>query len=134
MSDAILLNQHAQQYNLKTSSTRFQCNNISSSKTSWRHLQDVFKTSWKKRNCYVENVLKTSWRCFKDMSRLKTSWRNIFKTSSRCFGDNTSSRCLGDKQFLLRISVSNKSKCVSHKSIFHQSISDEPKTNPKCIN
>ena len=27
-----------------------------------RCLQDVFKTSWKKKNCYAEDVLKTSWR------------------------------------------------------------------------
>ena len=107
-----------------------------------RRHEDIFKMSSRPLGRKGIVTLKTSsrrledmsWRCFKDMSCLKTSWRNIFKTSSRCFGDNTSSRCLGDKQFLLRISVSNKSKCVSNKSIFHQSISDEPKTNPKCIN
>ena len=49
------------------SSRRLQHNNFSSSKTSSRllqdvfttHLQDVFKTSWKTKNCYAEEVLKT---------------------------------------------------------------------------
>ena len=62
---------------LKTSSTRLQCNNFTSSKTSWRRLEDVFKTSrktsWKTKNCYAEDVL-------------KTSWRHILKTSSRRLG------------------------------------------------
>ena len=35
----------------KMSSRRLQCNNVSSS-----------KTSWKTKNCYAEDVLKTSWR------------------------------------------------------------------------
>ena len=38
-------------------------------KTSSRRLQDVFKTSWKTKNCYAEDLLKTSWRHV-----LKTSW------------------------------------------------------------
>ena len=70
---------------LKTSSTRLQCNNFTSSKTSWRRLEDVFKTSrktsWKTKNCYAEDVFKTSWRHV-----LKTSWRHILKTSSRRLG------------------------------------------------
>ena len=28
--------------------------------TSWRRFQDVFKTSWKTKNCYAEDALKTS--------------------------------------------------------------------------
>ena len=51
---------------LKTSSTRLQRNNFTSS-----------KTSWKTKNCYAEDVLKTSWRHV-----LKTSWRHVLKTSS----------------------------------------------------
>ena len=35
----------------KTSSRRLQCNNFLSSKTSTKGLQDVFKTSWKTKNC-----------------------------------------------------------------------------------
>ena len=30
--------------------------------TSWKRLEDVLKTSWKKKNCYVENVFETSSR------------------------------------------------------------------------
>ena len=78
---------------LKTSSTRLQRSNFTSSKTSWRRLtktswrrlEDVFKTShktsWKTKDCYAEDVLKTSWRHV-----LKTSWRHILKTSSRRLG------------------------------------------------
>ena len=84
---------------LKTSSTRLQPNNFMSSKTSWRRFQDlsqdVFKTSWKTKNCYAEDVL-------------KTYLENVFKTSRR------------KTKFLLVISVSNKSKCVSNKSLFHK--------------
>ena len=34
---------------------------------------------------------------------------------------------------ILEISVSNKSKCVSNKSIFNESTFDNSKANPKCI-
>ena len=55
-------------------------------KKFWRRLedllQDVFKTSWKTKNCYAEDVLKTSWRHV-----LKTSWRHVLKTSWRHYGD-----------------------------------------------
>ena len=30
--------------------------------TSWKHLEDVFKTPWKTNNCYAEDFLKTSWK------------------------------------------------------------------------
>ena len=75
---------------LKTSSTRPQHNNFTSSKT---------------KICYAED---------------------IFKTSGRHYGDQ--------KNYLLGISVSNKSKCVSNKSIFYKSQSSNSKANPKCIN
>ena len=74
---------------LKTSSTRLQRNNFSSSKTSCKY---VLKTSWKTKNCYAEDVLKTSLR------------------QTKC---------------LLGISLSNKPKSVSDKSISHISISDK---------
>ena len=53
-----------------TSSRRPQRNNLSSSKTSSRRLEDVFKMFWKMSNCYAEGVLKTSSRHV-----LKMSWR-----------------------------------------------------------
>ena len=78
--------------------------------------------------CYLNDVI---WSCFgvithqtvvgfsrhlKDI--LKTCFEDIFKTSWR------------ETKCLLGISVSNKSKCVSNKSIFHKSISGESKVNP----
>ena len=90
-------------------------------KTSWRHLarrlEDVLKTSWKTKSCYAEDVLKTYLE-----EVLKTFLEVILKTLWR------------QTKFLLGISVSNKSKCVSNKSIFHKSISDNSNANPKCIN
>ena len=56
---------------LKTSSTRLQRNNFTSSKTSWRRLEDVLQRRF-------EDVLKTSWRHV-----LKTSWRHVLKMSWR---------------------------------------------------
>ena len=79
-------------------------------KTSSRRLQgllqDVFRTSWKTKNCYAEDVLKTSWRhVLRTFWRhvLKTSWRPVLKTSWRLLEDvlqrrleDLSSRCLQD--------------------------------------
>ena len=91
---------------LKTSSARLQRSNFTSSKKSWRFLakkywrrvEDVFKTSWKTKTFYAEDVLKTSWRhvlktfwrhVFKKSWRytLKMSWRHVFKTFWRQYGD-----------------------------------------------
>ena len=36
-------------------------------------------------------------------------------------------------KYIVGISVSNKSKCVSNKFIFHKSIFDNSNANPKCI-
>ena len=94
---------------LKTSSTHLQRNNFTSSKTFWRRLEDVLKTC-------LEDVLKT---CLEDV--LKTYLEDVFKTSRR------------QTKFLLVISVSNKSKCVSNKSMFHKSISDKSMANRKCV-
>ena len=62
--------------NICWSSTRLQRNNFTSSKTSWRRLEGVFKTFGKTKNCYAEDVFKTSWRHV-----LKLSWSPIWKTS-----------------------------------------------------
>ena len=70
--------------------------------------QDVLKTAWKTKNCYAEDVLKT---CLEDV--LKALWRQA--------------------KYLLGISVFNKSKCVSNKSIFNKSTFENSKANPKCI-
>ena len=74
----------------KTSSRRLQRNNFSSSRTSCRRLQDIlkmcckmssrriFKTSWKTKNCYAEDVLKTSsdmsWRRLQDVLKTDKCW------------------------------------------------------------
>ena len=68
--------------NICWSSTHLQRNIFTSSKTSWRRLEDVFrasrKTSWKMKNCYAEDVFQTSWR-----HALKMSSRHILKTPLR---------------------------------------------------
>ena len=73
---------------LKTSLTRLQRNNFSSSKTSWRRLEDVLQIrpedvlKDKKLLCWRTSwidVLQTLWR-----HALKTSWRHVLKT---CFED-----------------------------------------------
>ena len=42
-----------------------------SSKISWKRLEDVFKKTCKMKNCYAEDFLKasrkTSWRCLQDL-------------------------------------------------------------------
>ena len=77
--------------------------------------KDVLKTSWRPLARRLEDVLEDEkllrWRRLEDV--LKTLWRQA--------------------KYLLGISVSNKSKCVSSKSIFHKSISDKSKMNPKCV-
>ena len=104
-------------------------------------LQVVLTTSWKMKNCYTEDVFKTSSRHV-----LKTSWRHVLKMSWRHVLKTSLKTCLEDilkilwrqTKYLLGISVylsgSNKSKCVSNKFVFHKSISDNSKANPKCIN
>ena len=52
---------------------------FSSSKTSQIHLQHVFQTSWKTKNCYAEDVLKRiqdmSWRRLQDVLKItNVSW------------------------------------------------------------
>ena len=56
---------------LKTSSTRLQRNNFTSSKTSWRRLA---KTSWSQK-----------------IVTLKTSWRHVLKTSWKHYEDKQNS-------------------------------------------
>ena len=112
-SKHLLVLKTSSRYALKTSSTRLQHNNLRLP----RRLKDVLKTSWRHilKTC-PEVVLKT---CLEEV--LKTYLEDALKTLWR------------QTKFLLGISVSNKSKCVSNKSVFHKSISDNSKANPKCI-
>ena len=115
-------------------------------KTSWRHLQDM---SWRRLQhvfsvtilCLPGRLAKTSLRRLEDVFRtsrktsgrrlgrqkivtLKTSsrrleetpWRYVLKASWR----HTLQMSWRQAKFLLVISVSNKSKCVSNKSLFHK--------------
>ena len=75
-----------------------------------RRLEDFLETC-------LEDVLKI---CREDV--LNTCFEGVFKTSWR------------QTKRLLGISVSSKSKSVPNKSIFHSSISDESKANPKYFN
>ena len=81
-----------------------------------RHLEDVLKDEKLLRWRRLEDVLKT---CLEDV--LKTCLEDVLKTLWR------------QAKYLLGISVSNKSKCVSNKSIFNKSTFDNSKVNPKCI-
>ena len=110
---------------LLMSSKRLQRNNFSSSKTSWRRLQDILKTSWNTKNCYAEDVLKTSLRHVLRMPWrhvLKTSWRHVLKTSWR------------QTKSLLGKSVSKKSKSVFDTSMSHISISDKSRRIQNAFN
>ena len=113
------------------SSKSLQRNNFLSSKTSSRRLarclqdvfakrlQDVFKTSWKTKICYAEDVLKTS-KCLLGSSHLRCSIkkgvsRNVTKFTGKhqCqrffFNKNTSGQLL-----LKRKKRANKSKFSPH--------------------
>ena len=119
---------------------------------SWRSLQHVFsitilrlprrledvlktscKTSWKTKNCYVEDVLKT---CLEDVLKtwledfLKVCLEDVLKT----YLEDVLKTLWRQTKYLLGLSVSNKSKCVPNESIFHKSISGNSKANSKYIN
>ena len=87
-------------------------------------LQDVLKTSWKTKNCYAEDVLKT---CLEDV--LKTCLEDVLKTCP----EDVLKTLWRQANYLLGISVSIKSKCLSNKSIFNKSTFGNSKANPKCI-
>ena len=77
---------------LKTSSRRLQRNDFSSSKTSSRRLQevfarrlrDIFKTSWKTKTCYAEDLWKTSLRHILKMFSRRLENQQIFAGKRRC--------------------------------------------------
>ena len=109
---------------------------------SWKRLQHVFgvtilrlprvfKTSSRPLARRIEDVLQDEkllrWRPLQDVLKtcledvLKTYLEDVFETSWRQI------------QCLLVVSVSSKSKCVTNKSMFHKSICDKSKANPKCV-
>ena len=96
-----------------------------------RRFEDVLKTSWRGLEDLLQDVLEDQkllrWRRLQDV--LKTSLEDVLKTYLEDFF-KTSRR---QTKFLLVMSVSNKSKCVSSKSMFHKSMSDKSKANPKCL-
>ena len=81
-SDIDLLNIDLLDTHLDMLDTNIPSKHLFLSKTSWRRRQDMssrhpegtFKTSWKTKNCYAEDVL-------------KTSSRHVFKTSLRRLED-----------------------------------------------
>ena len=83
-----------------------------------RRLEDFFKTSWTTKNCCAEGAFKMSWRHV-----LKTFWRHVLKTSWRRLVEK-------QKVYWGCLYLTNIN---SSKSIFPKFISDETKTNPKCI-
>ena len=110
---------------LKTSSIRLQRNNFSSSKTSWRRLEDILEDEKLLRWRRIEDI---SWRRLEDMSwrRLEDlSWRHVLKMSGKR---------LGDKQnvFWSYLYLTNLNVYLTN-LVFHKPVSDESKMNPKCI-
>ena len=106
---------------LKTSSTHLQRNNFTSSEDEkllhWRRLQDALNICLEDLlKTYLEDVWKT---CVEDV--LKTCLGDVLKTLWR------------QTKNLLGTAVSNKSKCISNKSIFYKSIFDNSKANPNAL-
>ena len=83
-------------------------------------LEDVFKHMFSVTTFCLPRRLEVVLQSLEDV--LKTSLEDILKTSWR------QAKCL------LGISVYNKSKRVSNKSVFHKSRSDESKANLNSIN
>ena len=106
---------------LKTSSTHLQRNNFTSSEDEkllhWRRPQDALNICLEDLlKTYLEDVWKT---CVEDV--LKTCLGDVLKTLWR------------QTKNLLGTAVSNKSKCISNKSIFYKSIFDNSKANPNAL-
>ena len=106
---------------------------------SWRRLQDAFNVTIFRLPRRLEEVLRASWRRLgrQKIITLKTSSRRLQDVLKTCLEDvlrtcleDVLKTCLEDvlktlwrqTKYLLGIPVSNKSKCVSKKSIFHKSI------------
>ena len=103
-------------------------------KTSWRRFQDlsqdVFKTSSRRLQDVLEDEKLLRWRLFQDVLKtcleddLKTGIEDFLKTCLedvlKSYLENTFKTSWRQTKFLLVISVSSKSKCVSNKSLFHK--------------
>ena len=70
-----------------------------------------------------------SWRRFEDMS-----WRCLEDMSWRPLKDFMETNKILTGDICILILGFNKPKCVFNKFVFHKSISDNSKANPKCIN
>ena len=74
----------------KTSSTRLRRNSFTSSKTSWRRLEyvlrtsckDVLKTSWRRLEDLLQDEKLLCWRCLEDMS-----WSRLQDVLKTCLED-----------------------------------------------
>ena len=75
---------------------------------SSRHLQDVFKTSWKTKKCYTEDVFKTSSR------RLQY----VFIKTNVCWDSFSRCQVLEQKHWELSLEIKG-SKC---NSVFHTAV------------
>ena len=84
-----------------------------------RRLEDVWKTSCKTSSRRLQDVLEDEKLLREDV--LKACLEDVLKTLWR------------QTKYLLGISVSSKSKCVSNKSIFHKSIFDNSKANQNAL-
>ena len=103
-----------------------------------------WKVFWNQKNIYIFFTIPAnicwSWRrleyVLEDGKLLqdvfKTSSTHVFKASSLRHAFKTSLRRLGDKKWGY-LYLTNLSGCVSNKSIFHKSISDESKAHPKSL-
>ena len=101
----LFISKTSQKHVFKTSSGCLQRNNFSFP----RRFHDVFKTSWKMKNCYAEEVLKTSSR-----QVLKKTWR-LLKTS-KCFPDSDLSFLSERKKNSCMQQACIHSVCCLHKS------------------
>ena len=83
----------------------------------WRHRQHVFSVTILRLRRRLEDVFKTSrktpWRDLQDV--FKTSWKR-----KNCYAEDVFKTSWREKKFLRVVSLSNKSKCVSKKALFHK--------------
>ena len=111
---------------------------------SWRRLQHVFSATILRLPRRLEDILQDiledkkllRWRRLEDMSwrRLEDFLKACLEDVLKTYLEDVLKTLWKQTKYSQGISVSNKSKCLSNKSIFQKSISDSSKVNPKCIN